>query len=229
MNCVAAATGILVLFGAHSARIEPFPGSHLLGYVSGLRMPHRSMERRHGDDLFVLLNAAKSGCTEAIGRLLAQHRDYLHTIASEELTRTGLQTHSPSDVVQTAQLEVCRDLPSFQGETVAEFRGWLRRILLNNIADNRRRKKPAAVPLAIDPPADDRSPSSQVAADEANLNLYALIKSLPEDEQKVIQLRYFEGMTYSEIAAVIGRTPDATRKLWVRTLARLQLHMRRQA
>jgi RNA polymerase sigma factor (sigma-70 family) len=45
---------------------------------------------------------------------------------------------------------------------------------------------------------------------------------LPEDYRRVLQLRYWSGMTFVDIAPLLGRSPDAVRKLWYRAVERLQ-------
>jgi RNA polymerase sigma-70 factor (ECF subfamily) len=44
---------------------------------------------------------------------------------------------------------------------------------------------------------------------------------VPSDYRTVLRLRYWDGLTFPQIAARIGRTDEAARKLWYRALARL--------
>jgi DNA-directed RNA polymerase specialized sigma24 family protein len=41
----------------------------------------------------------------------------------------------------------------------------------------------------------------------------------------VLHLRYWEGLSFVEIAGRLGRSPDAVRKLWYRAIGRLQAEM----
>jgi RNA polymerase sigma-70 factor (ECF subfamily) len=179
-------------------------------------------------EIAVLLSEAKSGSHEAIGRLLEQHQAFLSALASEEI---GCETHltfTVSDVVQSAQLEAIRDLPGFRGTSAGEFRSWLRHILQNNVLDLRRahdRRLPRAKGAGLDEErhaALDRSPTSQVAANELGDKLHAAIRELPQDERIVIEMHYFEGKTYAEVGKCLDRSPEAVRKLWGRALVRLQ-------
>jgi len=185
-------------------------------------MQERSLNRVDPDSLPGLLAAAKRGSAEAIGRLLDDHQSYLLLIANDELACNGHAGVTPSDVVQWTHLEACRDFHAFQGSSPGEFRAWLRRILLNNVADHDRRNFRATIPLYGDVTGDDPSPSSQVAANELGYRLFGFIQRLPHDERRVVEMRYFEGKSYADIGAVIGRTAEATRKLWARSIARLQ-------
>jgi RNA polymerase sigma factor (sigma-70 family) len=192
----------------------------------GRTMSTSRVEPTRDGELQDLLIAARAGESEATGRLLELHRDYLLLIANEELTRHGDRSISPSDIVQWTNLEVWRDFARFEGSTIAEFRGWLRRSLLNNLADSRRRVHRTSEEICADTPATDPSPSHQVAGDDAREQLRASLDCLPHLERQVIELRYFHGRSYAEIAAEIGRTPEATRKLWARAVARLQTKLK---
>lgn len=179
-------------------------------------------------ELIQLLVAAKAGSREALGSLLEQHRDYLLLIANEELNRNGNGALSPSDVVQRTQLEAVHDFRGFRGTSAIELRSWLRRILVHNLSDERRRRAPRSTETG-DPVVEGPSPSSLAAANEAVVHLQSAIRLLPEDERTLIELHYFQNLSYSEIGNVIGRTPEATRKLWARAIVRLKSFTRELA
>lgn len=194
--------------------------------AEGHPMSTSGVGQTRDSDLQALLLTAKAGGPEAIGRLLELHRDYLLLIANEELTRDRDCSISPSDVVQWTNLEAWRDIARFEGTSIAEFRGWLRRSLLNNLADSRRRVCRTSGAISAETPAVDPSPSTQIAGDDAREQVRASLDCLPDAERRVIELRYFHGQSYAEIAAEIGRTPEAARKLWARAVARLQSKLR---
>src|SRR5210317_1329143 len=81
-----------------------------------------------------LVIASKAGDNEALGRLLEQYRGYLLMLAHRYLSERLRRRVDPADIVQLTYLEAKRDLPSFRGETPAEFAGWLRGMLKNNVA-----------------------------------------------------------------------------------------------
>lgn len=194
--------------------------------AAGRLMSTFSVEQTGERELCGLLHAARTGDPDAIGRLLELHRDYLLLIANEELTKHGDRSVSPSDVVQWTNLEAWRDFPRFEGTSIAELRGWLRRSLVHNLADSRRRLCRTSDRISTNIPATDPSPSQQIAIADASTQLRAGLDCLPVAERQVIELRYFHGRSYAEIAVEIGRTPEATRKLWARAVARLQTKLR---
>ena len=81
-----------------------------------------------------LVIASKGGDNEALGRLLEQYRGYLLMLAHRYLSDRLRRRIDPADIVQLTYLEAKRDLPAFRGSTPAEFAGWLRGMLKNNIA-----------------------------------------------------------------------------------------------
>ena len=54
-------------------------------------------------------------------------------VAADELTADLVAKMAPSDLVQETCLQATRDFPNFEGWSEAELRGWLRKILLNNL------------------------------------------------------------------------------------------------
>src|SRR5262245_7270734 len=81
------------------------------------------------------LAAARAGSCEALGQALESCRGYLLCIAAERLPDGLGAKAGASDLVQQTFLEAQRDLPGFHGESDEEWRAWLRRLLLNNLAN----------------------------------------------------------------------------------------------
>lgn len=52
-----------------------------------------------------------------------------------------------------------------------------------------------------------------------------VLDRVPADYQTVLRLRYWDGLTFPQIAERIGRTDEAARKLWFRALARLNAEL----
>ncbi len=66
------------------------------------------------------------------------------------------------------------------------------------------------------------TPSGALSRDQREFRLMEVLKSLPEESQKALRLRYVEGLPSKEIANQLGRTDGATRVLLTRSLAKLQ-------
>jgi RNA polymerase sigma-70 factor, ECF subfamily len=189
-------------------------------------------------DVGGLLAAARASSREALGGALEACRAYLLLIAGEELDPELRGKGGASDLVQETFLEAQRDFARFQGTTSAEWRAWLRRLLLNNLANFARHYRqtgkrrldrevaldphPSASGPTPGPAADTPSPSRQVMAGEAADELQAAMARLPEDYRQLLALRYQEERSFEEIGRIMGRTANAVRKLWARAVERLQ-------
>ena len=113
-------------------------------------MTSQSVDRLAGQ-----LAAARRGNDNALGELLKACRAYLLLVAHQEIAPALMAKAGPSDLVQETFLEARRDFGEFRGLTEAEFLGWLRKILLNNLANFRRRyrrtgKREVTREIAID-------------------------------------------------------------------------------
>lgn len=187
------------------------------------------------------LLAARAGSPAALGAALESCRGYLLGIAEGELDRALRAKGGASDLVQETFLEAQRDFAGFRGASHAELRAWLRRLLLNNVANfarhyrgtgKRRLDREVGLPggnSSLAPgtgmPADTPTPSVRVMADEQERELNAAMARLPEDYRQILTLRYREEKSFEEIAALMGRTANAARKLWARAVEKLQEEM----
>jgi RNA polymerase sigma-70 factor (ECF subfamily) len=189
------------------------------------------------NDLARRLAMARQGRPEALGEALEACRGYLLLIASRELEPDLLPKAGASDVVQDTFLEAQRDFGRFQGHTGDEFRAWLRQMLLNNLANFRRRYRqtakrrvgrevrlPAAAESGVSGEglvADVLSPSGEAVANEQAEAVGRALDRLPADYRRVLLLRYQEQQTFEAIGRALGRTPNAARLLWLRAVERL--------
>ena len=81
-----------------------------------------------------LIADARDGTDESLGRLLLLYTNYLKFLASMHIDPRIRARVSPSDIVQETFCEAHRDFGQFRGQSEPEFLAWLRRILVNNLA-----------------------------------------------------------------------------------------------
>ncbi|HVJ82699.1 MAG TPA: RNA polymerase sigma factor [Planctomycetia bacterium] len=67
-----------------------------------------------------------------------------------------------------------------------------------------RGRRPAALEETFDPPGDFPEPWKQLSGREEAAIAAAVIERLPEAQQRTLLLRYYGGMEFKEIAAVMG-------------------------
>jgi RNA polymerase sigma-70 factor, ECF subfamily len=108
--------------------------------------------------------------------------------------------------------------------TGAPFGAWLLRIASNVIAD--RAKRQAKDGVRVDEPRDPPSPtqSQQFQLEDAERHAWVIrqVDELPDDQRRVVRLRFAEEKTISEIAAELGRSEGAVKQLQFRALQNLR-------
>jgi RNA polymerase sigma-70 factor (subfamily 1) len=183
-----------------------------------------------------LLNRARRGAPDAIGRIFEAARSHLIDLADRELPADVRGRVGPSDLVQETAVDMHRDFGQFTGRTAEECYAWLREILRHNVVDAIRRhrdalKREAAreVNLKTARAPGDRSlvvrnrlPEGSAIRREEAAALKETMARLPEDYRRVLELRYWGGLSFVAMAPELGRSPEAVRKLWYRALERLQ-------
>jgi RNA polymerase sigma-70 factor (ECF subfamily) len=180
---------------------------------------------------------ARGGSNAALGQLLEAFRQYLLLVANQELP-DGLHAKvGASDLVQETFMDAQRAFGQFQGGSEEEFRGWLRRILLNNAANVRRHyldadkrdvrrevtlDDTASVAPQITPPAATDPPSAEARAQEDADQLRRALDQLPETARQVVRWRNYERCSFEEIGQRLGRSAEAARKVWARAIEQLR-------
>jgi RNA polymerase sigma-70 factor, ECF subfamily len=181
-----------------------------------------------------MLEDARAGSPEALGRALEGCRRYLLLVAEKEMGPELRAKAGASDLVQETFLEAHRDFGGFHGESRGEFRFWLLRILMHNVGAFTRKFRETAKrsisrevglgatsasggPL-FDLAASTASPSAKVVAREHSQALRTALERLPEDYRRIITLRYDENMSFERIGQEMGRSPEAARKVWSRAM-----------
>jgi RNA polymerase sigma-70 factor (ECF subfamily) len=172
-------------------------------------MERSSDEERSDEDLM----AAVAGGDGAAFRALAQRV----VPSSLRLARTllrGAGEADAEDIVQDAMLRVWVNASRWRPER--PFRAWLYRIVVNLVANQRRRARPA--PLAeVDEPADpSRGALADIEARETDRLVGEAIAALPERQRDAVVLTYQEGLSNAEVAEILETTIAGVEALLVR-------------
>ncbi|MCO8125033.1 sigma-70 family RNA polymerase sigma factor [Stieleria sp. TO1_6] len=196
-----------------------------------------------------LLRRAVAGDRESLDRLLESYSGYLHVLSRGQLDKRIQQRVDPSDIVQETLLEAHRDIASFRGAELHEFTGWLRQVLVHNIANAvgthmlaakrsvRREQILGSLSASIDQShqrlsaltAGHRSPASEADHQETLSELASALEQLPANYRTVIVFRHLEGLDFAEIASRMARSSGAVRMLWLRAIEQLRLAMEKQS
>jgi RNA polymerase sigma-70 factor, ECF subfamily len=175
-----------------------------------------------------LIESARLGSSDALWRLLDHYRLYLLSIAEAEL-EPGLRAKAgASDLVHDAVLSAQAGFGNFRGRTEGELQGWLRTILLNNLA-NLRRQPPNGHASNNDLSrlkVQGRNPLDIAIEDEETRALVQALSRLPEMSRQVVHWRQWEKRSFEEIGKLLGKSAEAARKIWSRAVQQLQKEMR---
>jgi RNA polymerase sigma-70 factor (ECF subfamily) len=181
-----------------------------------------------------LIADARNGCPASLGQLFEVLRAQLAVVAAHELPDALRAKIGPSDLVQETAIDMQRDITQFRGSTVEECFAWLRAILRNNIVDAVRyfelsQKRDLAREESLEGSARadgamacaSRSPDGSAIRHEDAAAVARALTRLHADHRRVIELRYWKGLTFGDIGVEMSRSADAVRKLWYRAVERL--------
>lgn len=169
---------------------------------------------------------------------MERFRQYLLLVARLQLGKSFRGKLDASDVVQQTLLEAHIKRQDFRGSTEEERLAWLRRILVNNLADEirrlRRAKRGPEVQLSIDAAdesslhwqaslaAEQSSPSQKAEQNERLLQLADALAALPPSQQEAVVLHHLQGMSLAESAKHMGKSEPAVAGLLHRALQKLR-------
>lgn len=104
---------------------------------------------------------------------------------------------------------------------------WLRRVAHNRVIDRYRHATRTSV-VGLDEVVemlvedDSANPEQVVLQRETYAQLHGAVQRLPQLQQRLLSLRYGDGLPFAEIAVLLNKREDALRKLLSRTLATLR-------
>ena len=184
-------------------------------------------------DVTQILSQVKSGDSNAAQQLLPLVYDELRKLAAQKLAneKPG-QTLQPTALVHEAYLRLVgsqsedAQLPSYKdrGHFFAAAATAMRRIIIDTARRKKTRKRGGAF---------QRQPLEAIAAPEADEELLALDEALDKlavqdpAKARLVELRYFAGLTGEQAAAVLGISPTTADRHWAYARAWLQAEVRR--
>lgn len=147
-----------------------------------------------------LIQQSKQGDLEAFDVLVERYQKKVFAVAYG-LTQDG---EAARDLTQESFVRAYQAINHFRGQ--ARFYTWIYRITVNLCMDHFR-KLPAerSAPLDDPDPVPDRTTPEIVAVQrETDSAVRMAIQALPLDQRAVIIMREIEGLSYKEIAGVMG-------------------------
>ena len=148
-----------------------------------------------------LLKQAKAGKAEAYGQLIEHYQERLYRRAVSLLDRPELA----EDALQSSLLSAYQALPKFRGDS--SIYTWLYRIVTNqcrNCLQSQKRQSSQNISKLEPVLRDNRiNLEKETELSEDFRYLMAKINSLPEKYRSLILYRYYDDLSYTEIASLI--------------------------
>src|SRR6185369_14942642 len=149
-----------------------------------------------------VIEACQQGDREAFQLLFETYKDKVFSIA---VYSSGGDRAVADDVTQQIFLKLFTAIRQFRVDS--EFTTWLYRLVVNACLDERRRRKrllPLPEIVTMTNPSDKKPQEKQYARREVSEAVQAAIGELKPKFRLPILLKYIEGLSYEEIATVMG-------------------------
>ena len=154
------------------------------------------------DEELVALYA--SGTDEAFDVLLERYKDRLYSYILYNVRNTDVA----DDIFQETFVKVVVTIRDGRYTETGKFFAWVTRIAHNLVIDFFRREKgentvstdETEVDILNNAKLAERSAQGAIDSEQTLVDLQLLINKLPQEQREVVQMHYFQEMTFKEIA-----------------------------
>jgi len=163
-----------------------------------------------------LMSRVALGDLDAFEELVRRHQHSAWRIAHRFIGDPA----EAEDVAQEAFLRILAAAPRYKPS--AAFSTYLYRVVARLCIDNTRKKRPIltnTLPETVDSSPD---PATALAQKDRDALIRKALDALPSRQRMVVILKYYEGLSYGEIAQAMGTTVKAVERLLGRARKTLQ-------
>lgn len=170
---------------------------------------------------------------------LEEYKGYLRILARVRLSPELRSLLDSSDLIQQTMMKAWQKRGQFRGQTAAEYRAWLRRILANEVYDRARQNglvgDDAAHKVSLEQALeesghrldeilalDSEGPPAKVIERERLGRLEEALEKLPETQRRVVELHKIQGFSIAETAERLGVSKPSVAGLYARALKALR-------
>jgi len=161
-----------------------------------------------------LVARASRGDVEAFTKLVRANSSLVYRVSLRMLG-----TDDAQDASQEVWIRVWRNIRGFRGDSA--FSTWLHRIAVNTclgVRQGEARREDHEVgsetPYLSEPSGGEAEPEAEALSAERREEIEAALGHVRAEHRAALVLRHMEGLSYAEIAQVLG-VPDGTAKGWV--------------
>jgi len=182
----------------------PYLSSSAMSVPQTARVDSGSGRRRDADDSHKeygseteLVDACRKGCNHARERVYHAHYSRIRSL----MVRMTGDYEEALDLSQEAIMQVLDRIDSFRGKAVLGT--WIHRVAVNEALQHlRRRKRHRQITNFIDGEPRCSDPVSNDPA--VPLDVHEALDKLPAKCRQMVQLRYWDELTYAEIGRILG-------------------------
>ncbi|MDA9608567.1 sigma-70 family RNA polymerase sigma factor [SAR86 cluster bacterium] len=157
------------------------------------------------DDI-ALVNLVKKGDKKAYNVLVLKYQDRL----VYSVYKFSKDYELAQDITQEAFIKAYKNIDKFRGDS--QFYTWIYRIAINtakNVLSTKARASEVydndtADQLLSESASTSENPENILQADQLRSEINKALQGLPEDIRATLSLREFDGLSYEEIADVLG-------------------------
>lgn len=175
------------------------------------------------DDIRALVERAQQGDRGAFAALAERFRTRLEVSVKRHLGQSLRRRVTVGDVVQETFLRAWRGIEGMRWIDAKAFLSWLRGIARRVVLESAgRERREMAVPLEVEVAGNEISPSRALQREEGFDALESAFRRLPADYRRAILLVRVEGISVTETARRMGRSPNAVSHLLLRGLRKMR-------
>ena len=169
------------------------------------------------DDLF---SDAKNGNSSSFTSLSAKIRDISYSYFVSKLRHGKIQNHEDvEDLSNSVYLSFAE-----QYHKIENLENWLRRVLFLTFVNwykKSKKRRMFELDEAFYIEQKTEHPSIKIDAEK----IVMLLNTLSTDKQKIFRMRFWEDLKFAEIAENMGKSEDAVKKMFYRTIEELKIKL----
>ncbi len=179
----------------------------------------RAASPEHMARIEALVQLAKGGDAEAFGQI---YEEYVDVVYRYLYVRCGSH-HTAEDLTAETFVRALRRLDSFTW-TGKDIAAWFvtiaRNLVVDQVKSSRYRMEVTTGEL-LDADEHAAAPETEVLEQMRDRRLLEAVKELKGDQQECIVLRFLQGLSLAETAAILGRKENAVKQLQFRAVKAL--------
>ncbi len=136
-----------------------------------------------------------------------------------------LDTTTTEDLLQETFTKALDRIDSFHGTTLAAFKSWLFTLAYHVFIDHTRTHRDHH---ELDPDLDMSTPTEyagDIDARDTLKKVFSHLETLSTREKDLFVMRVWDDLSFKEIAQITGKSLDATKKAFSRTLASIKANV----